>query len=74
MNEAIRYEADEPCSPLVCIGVGLQGTIFGLAPLAGCGRKGFRGDVRAAGMTAMSLSDALPGGLTACGGARPQGL
>ena len=31
-------------------------------------KKGFRGDVRAAGMSAMSLSDALPGGLTACGG------
>ncbi len=33
MNEAIRYEADDPCPPLVCIGVGLQGVIFGLAPL-----------------------------------------
>ena len=42
--------------------------------LAGCGRKGFRGDVRAAGMTALSLSDAFPDGLTACGGARQRGL
>ncbi len=42
--------------------------------LAGCGRKGFRGAVRAAGMTAMSLSDAFPDGLTACGGARQRGL
>ena len=33
MNEGIRYEADDPCPPLVCIGVGLQGVIFGLAPL-----------------------------------------
>ena len=31
-------------------------------------KKGFRGDVRTAGMTAMSLSEALPGRLTACGG------
>ena len=42
--------------------------------LAGCGRKGVRGDVRAAGMTAMPLSDALPGGLTACGGPLASGL
>ena len=33
MNESIRYEADEACPPLVSIGVGLQGAIFGLAPL-----------------------------------------
>ena len=33
MNEGIRYEADDPCPPLICIGVGLQGVIFGLAPL-----------------------------------------
>ena len=33
VNEAIRYEADEPCPPLISIGVGLQGVIFGLAPL-----------------------------------------
>ena len=31
-------------------------------------KKGFGGDVRAAGMTALALSDALPGGLTAGGG------
>ena len=37
-------------------------------------KKGFRGDVRAAGMTAMSLGDALPGGLTACGGPLASGL
>ena len=37
-------------------------------------KKGFRGDVRAAGMSAMSLSDALPGGLTACGGPLASGL
>ena len=47
---------------------------FAITALTGCGRKGFRGDVRAAGMTAMSLSDALPGGLTACGGARQRRL
>ena len=35
--------------------------------LADCGRTGFRGDGKAAGMTQLSLSDALPGGLTACG-------
>ena len=33
MKEGIRYEADDPCPALVCIGVGLQGVIFGLAPL-----------------------------------------
>ena len=33
MNNAIRYEADEACPPLASIGVGLQGAIFGLAPL-----------------------------------------
>ena len=33
MNEGIRYEADDPCPPLVSIGVGLQGVVFGLAPL-----------------------------------------
>ena len=33
MNEGIRYEANEPCPPLVALGVGLQGVIFGLAPL-----------------------------------------
>ncbi|MDD9994876.1 MAG: hypothetical protein OXS35_03900, partial [Dehalococcoidia bacterium] len=32
-NETIRYEPDERCPPLVSIGVGLQGVIFGLAPL-----------------------------------------
>ena len=36
-------------------------------------KKGFRGDVTAVGMTALSVSDALPGGLTACGGPRPRG-
>ncbi len=33
MNESIRYEADEACPPMVALGVGLQGAIFGLAPL-----------------------------------------
>ena len=33
MNESIRYEADDACPPLVSLGVGLQGAIFGLAPL-----------------------------------------
>ena len=33
VNEAIRYEADEPCPPLVSIAVGLQGAVFALAPL-----------------------------------------
>ena len=33
MNEGIRYEADDPCPPLVSIGVGLQGVVIGLAPL-----------------------------------------
>ena len=37
-------------------------------------KKGFRGDVRAAGMSAMPLSDALPGGVTACGGPLASGL
>ena len=33
MNQGISYEADDPCPPLVSIGVGLQGVVFGLAPL-----------------------------------------
>ena len=33
MNEGIRYEAGERCPPLVALGVGLQGVVFGLAPL-----------------------------------------
>ena len=33
MNEGIRYEADESCPLLVCIGVGLQGVVLALAPL-----------------------------------------
>ncbi len=33
MNQGIQYEADEPCPPLVALGVGLQGVVFGLAPL-----------------------------------------
>ena len=32
-NEAIRYEAGEPCPPLVSITVGFQGVIFAIAPL-----------------------------------------
>ena len=32
-NLAIRYEADEQCPLWVAIGVGLQGTVFALAPL-----------------------------------------
>ena len=46
-NETIRYEPDERCPPLVSTGVGLQGAIFGLAPLvlvvaitAGAGGQG----------------------------------
>ncbi len=33
MNDAIRYEADEPCSPGVALAVGLQGVVLALAPL-----------------------------------------
>ena len=33
INQAIRYEADEPCPPWVSVSVGLQGTVFALAPL-----------------------------------------
>lgn len=33
MNEAIRYEADERCPPLVSFGIGLQGVTLALAPL-----------------------------------------
>ena len=32
-GQAIRYEPDEPCSPLVAIGVGLQGVLLVLAPI-----------------------------------------
>ena len=32
-NEAIRYEADEPCPAVASLGVGLQGAVFALAPL-----------------------------------------
>ncbi len=31
-NENIRYEPDEPCPPIVAMGVGIQGIIIGLAP------------------------------------------
>ena len=37
-------------------------------------KKGFRGDGRVAGMTAMALSHPLLGGLAACGGPRPRSL
>lgn len=33
VNEAIRYEADEPCPPIASLGVGVQGVVFALAPL-----------------------------------------
>ena len=33
MNEGIRYEADEACPFAVCVGIGLQGVAFALAPL-----------------------------------------
>ena len=32
INEAIRYQANDPCPPAVCIGVGLQGVVLALAP------------------------------------------
>ncbi len=32
-GQAIRYEPDEPCSPLVAIGVGIQGVLLVLAPI-----------------------------------------
>ena len=32
-NQAIRYESDERCPLWVAVGVGLQGTVFALAPL-----------------------------------------
>lgn len=32
VNESIRYQADDPCPPGICIGVGLQGVVFALAP------------------------------------------
>ena len=32
-NQAIRYEADESCPLWVSLGVGIQGTVFALAPL-----------------------------------------
>ncbi len=32
-GQAIRYEPDEPCSPLVAIGVGFQGVLLVLAPI-----------------------------------------
>ena len=33
MNENLRYEADEACPFWVSLGVGLQGTVFAIAPL-----------------------------------------
>ena len=50
------------------------GEVVGFAIcLAGCGRTGFSCDVRAGGKTVQSLSDALLGGVAACGcsGSRP---
>ena len=32
-DQSIRYEPDEPCPPLVAIGVGLQGVLLVLAPI-----------------------------------------
>ena len=32
LNENIRYEPDEPCSPLIAIGVGIQGVLIAIAP------------------------------------------
>ena len=33
LNDAIRYEADERCSPGIALAVGLQGVVLALAPL-----------------------------------------
>ena len=33
VNDAIQYEADESCPPLIALGVGLQGVMLGVAPL-----------------------------------------
>ena len=33
VNDAIRYEADESCPPLIALSVGLQGVMLGVAPL-----------------------------------------
>ena len=33
MNENLRYEADQACPFWVSLGVGLQGTVFAIAPL-----------------------------------------
>ena len=32
-DEAIRYEPDEPCPPLIALGVGLQGVMLVLATI-----------------------------------------
>ena len=33
LDDSIRYEPDEPCPPLVAVGVGAQGVLLVLAPI-----------------------------------------
>ena len=66
-NEAIRYEPDEPCPPLIALGVGLQGVMLVLATIvlvvAVTARAGGQDDSYLAWAVFASL--VIAGGLTA---------
>ena len=71
-NQAIRYEPDEPCPPLIALGVGLQGVMLVLATIvlivAITARAGGQGDSYLAWAVFASL--VIAGGLTALQAAR----
>ena len=71
-NQAIRYEPDEPCPPLIALGVGLQGVMLVLATIvlivAITARAGGQGDGYLTWAVFASL--VIAGGLTALQAAR----
>ena len=71
-NQSIRYEPDEPCPPLIALGVGLQGVMLVLATIvlivAITARAGGQGDSYLAWAVFASL--VIAGGLTALQAAR----
>jgi NCS2 family nucleobase:cation symporter-2/xanthine permease XanP len=71
-NQAIRYEPDEPCPPLVALGVGIQGVMLVLATIvlivAVTARAGNQDDSYL--MWAVFASLVIAGGLTALQAAR----
>ena len=71
-NQAIRYEPDEPCPPLIALGVGLQGVMLVLATIvlivAITARAGNQDDAYVTWAVFASL--VIAGGLTALQAAR----